>query len=81
MYYAGIDAHIRYLRITVLDKHGNVELETTVSAEEPEQLKRALARYRPLAAVVETCPSWPWIHDVLVAEGTSSTWRTRSICA
>jgi transposase len=64
-----IDAHIRYLRITVLDKHGNVELETTVSAEEPEQLKRALAQYRPLAAVVETCPSWPWIHDVLVAEG------------
>lgn len=69
MYYAGIDAHVRYLRIAVLDKDGNLVLETTVPSEDPERLVAELAGYRPLSVVVETCPSWPWIHEVLVAEG------------
>lgn len=69
MYYAGIDAHIKYLRIAVLDKDGNLVLETTVHSEDPDRLVAELAGYRPLAVVVETCPSWPWIHDLLVAEG------------
>jgi transposase len=69
MYYAGLDAHVRYLRIAVLDKDGNLVLETTVPCEDPERLVRELAPYRPLSVVVETSPSWPWIHDLLVAEG------------
>jgi transposase len=69
MYYAGIDAHVRYLRIAVLDKDGNLVLETTVASEDPERLVQELGAYRPLSVVVETCPSWPWIHEVLVPEG------------
>lgn len=69
MYYAGIDAHVRYLRIAMLDKDGNLVMETTVSSEDPERLVEELASYRPLSVVVETCPSWPWIHEVLVPQG------------
>jgi transposase len=28
-----------------------------------------LAPFRPLEVVVETCPFWPWIYDLLVGEG------------
>jgi transposase len=69
MYYAGLDAHVRYLRIAVLDKDGNLVLESTIPSEDPERLVAELAPYRPLSVVVETSPSWPWIHDLLVAEG------------
>lgn len=69
MYYAGIDAHVRYLRVTVLDKDGKPVLETTVAADEPRDLVEELATFQPLAVVVETCPAWPWIHDLLVPEG------------
>lgn len=69
MYYAGIDAHVKYLRIAVLDKDGNLVLEGTVPSEAPEQLLEELSGFRPLAVVVETCPAWPWIHDLLVPEG------------
>lgn len=69
MYFAGIDAHVIYLRIAVLDKDGKLVLETNVSAEEPDRLLEVLSSYRPLAVVVETCPSWPWIHDLLVERG------------
>jgi len=43
-----------------------VALETTVSTKEPERLLAALAPYRPLEVVVETCPFWPWLYDLLV---------------
>lgn len=69
MYYAGIDAHVKYLRIAVLDKDGNLVQEGTVPSENPERLVAELRAYRPLAAVVETCPSWPWLHEVLVGAG------------
>lgn len=69
MYYCGIDAHVKYVRIAVLDKDGNEVLECTVPSEDPDRLVRELAGFRPLAVVVETCPSWPWIHDLLTAEG------------
>jgi transposase len=68
MYYCGIDAHIKYVRIAVLDKHGIVMLEQNVSCEEPALLA-ALRPYRPLSVVVETCPSWPWLHELLVGDG------------
>lgn len=69
MYYAGIDAHVRYLRIAVLDKDGNLVLEATIPSEETKQLQEELSRFRPLSVVVETCPAWPWIHELLVPEG------------
>lgn len=65
MYYAGIDAHLRYLVVAVVDKSGDLVLEEKVSTAEPNRLLQALAPYRPLEAVVETCQFWPWIHDLL----------------
>jgi transposase len=69
MYFAGLDAHLRYVTVAVLDRLGGVALETTVSTKEPERLLGALAPYRPLEVVVETCPFWPWLHDLLVPAG------------
>lgn len=68
MYYAGIDAHAQYLRVAVLSKDGMVVCEGTVAAE-PAPLIEFLAPYRPLHAVVETCPFWPWIRDALEGAG------------
>ncbi len=69
MYVAGLDAHLKYVAIAVVDRMGQVALETTVSTKEPERLLGALAPYRPLEAVVETCPFWPWLYDLLVPAG------------
>jgi transposase len=69
MYYCGIDAHVQYVRMAILDKDGDLVLEQSVSCSEPEQLVAALAPYRPLRAVVETCPSWPWLHELLTGVG------------
>ena len=69
MYSAGLDAHLKYVSVAVLDRMGKVALETTVSTKEPERLLAALAPYRPLEVVVETCPFWPWLYDLLVPAG------------
>jgi transposase len=69
MYFAGLDAHLKYVSIAVLDRMGQVALETAVSTREPELLLAALAPYRPLEVVVETCPFWPWVYDLLVPAG------------
>lgn len=65
MYCAGIDVHLRYLVVAVVDKSGELVLEERVSTAEPERLLEVLAPYRPLEAVVETCQFWPWIYDLL----------------
>jgi transposase len=69
MYYAGIDAHLNYLQIAVVDRLGELSLNTRVSTREPETVVLTLAPFRPLEVVVETCPFWPWIYDLLVPEG------------
>lgn len=69
MYYCGIDAHIHYLRIAVLDKDGELVLERTIKCEASDQLVEVLADYRPVKVVVETCPSWPWLHELLTRNG------------
>ncbi len=69
MYYAGIDAHLNYVHIAVLDRFGVMALESRISTTEPERLLEALAPFRPLEVVVETCPFWPSIHDLLVPAG------------
>src|SRR5213594_1289757 len=69
MYFSGLDAHLRYVTVAVLDRLGGVALETTVPTRTPERLLAALAPYRPLDVVVETCPFWPWLYDLLVPAG------------
>jgi transposase len=68
-YFAGIDAHLASLQVAVLSRHGVPVLETRVSTKDPARLLETLAPFRPLDVVVETCPVWPWIYDLLVPEG------------
>jgi len=66
MYYGGIDAHKTYLTVVIVDKDGNeVFRDRRVPVGDGEPLMAALAAFRPLEVVVETCPFWPWIHDRL----------------
>lgn len=66
MYYAGIDAHKNYLTIAIVDNQGElVSEEGRVPIGDGEPLLAALEGPRPLEAVVETCPFWPWLHDTL----------------
>lgn len=68
MYYGGIDAHKTYLTVVVVDKDGEeVQRDRRVPIGEGEPLMAALEGFRPLEVVVETCPFWPWIHDLLEA--------------
>ena len=36
MYFAGLDAHLRYVTVPVLDRLGGVALETTVPTRAPD---------------------------------------------
>lgn len=65
MYYGGIDAHLNYLTVAVVDKQGAAVWQGSLSTRIPERIVEALAPFRPLDVVVETCPYWPWIHDLL----------------
>lgn len=66
MYYGGMDAHKSYLTLVVVDKDGErVHRQARIPAGNGETLMEALADFRPLEVVVETCPFWPWIHDRL----------------
>lgn len=53
----------------MLDRFGKQELSSRISTEEPDRLLDVLAPFRPLQVVVETCPFWPWIYDLLVPAG------------
>lgn len=66
MYYGGIDAHRTYLTVAIADKEGTVlEEHGRVPVGDNEPILGVLEGFRPLEVVVETCPFWPWIHDVL----------------
>ena len=65
MYYGGIDAHRSYLTVAIMDKEGSLVHERKRVPIGGEPMLMALEGFRPLEVVVETCPFWPWIHDVL----------------
>lgn len=66
MYYGGLDAHKTYLTLVVVDNDGKeVHRDRRVPIEDGGPLLAALEPYRPLEVVVETCPFWPWIYDLL----------------
>jgi len=69
MYYGGIDAHLSYLTVALVDKHGVVVWQGSLATRSPERILEALAPFRPLEVVVETCPFWPWIHELLTPAG------------
>ena len=72
MFFAGIDAHTRYLVVVIINRMGERVLgPTRVPVRRPEQLLTVLAPYRPLDAILETSASWPWLHDCLTGSGVT----------
>jgi transposase len=70
VFFAGIDAHTRYVVVVVLDRMGErVLAPTRVKVEQRARLLDTLAPFRPLDATMETSSSWPWLHEVLTAAG------------
>lgn len=51
--------------ILTSDNCGGGELGQRTGPIGGEPMLEALEGFRPLEVVVETCPFWPWIHDVL----------------
>lgn len=70
MFFAGIDAHARYVVLVVIDSSGTRVLgPTRVKLEDSARLLAVLADYRPLEAVVETSSAWPWLDELLRPAG------------
>ena len=70
VFYAGIDAHSRYLVVMIINRMGERVLgPTRVSVDRPERLLTLLAPFRPLDAVMETSAAWPWLHELLSGAG------------
>ena len=70
-FFAGLDAHVAYVQLAVVNKSGTVCLERRVRSHEAETLPALLAPFRPLAAVVEASPFWAWIYDLLTPAGVA----------
>ena len=70
MFFAGMDAHTRYVVVVLINRMGERVLgPTRVTVEHPERLVALLAPYRPLDVIMETSSSWPWLRDVLAGTG------------
>lgn len=70
MFVAGIDAHTTYVMITIVDHSGNsVHGPARIPNAEADRLVRLLEQHAPVEVVVETCPSWPWLFDLLERPG------------
>jgi transposase len=67
---AGIDGHAQYLVVTVLSNRAKMlHPPVRIKNAEAYRLVELLEPFRPLEAVVETSPAWPWLHDLLVGHG------------
>ena len=70
MFVAGIDAHTRYVVVSIVNRSGElIVAPTRVRVEQGERLLTLLAPYRPLEAVMETSSSWPWLSELLGGAG------------
>ena len=70
MFVAGIDAHSTYLVVTIVNNTGElVHKAQRIKNSDSAELLALLEQYRPIEAVVETCPAWPWLFDLLTPHG------------
>jgi transposase len=70
MFFAGIDAHTRYVVVVVINSSGaRVEGPTRIKVEHPDRVLATLASYRPLDVVMETSSSWPWLSELVTGPG------------
>jgi len=66
VFVAGLDAHTRYVVVSVVNRTGELLVKPTrVRGEDRQRLLALLAPYRPLEVVMETSSSWPWLCEVL----------------
>lgn len=67
---AGIDAHSTYVVVTIVTNTGELVHEAErIENVDSARLVELLERYRPIEAVVETSPAWPWLYDLLTEHG------------
>jgi len=70
MFVAGIDAHTTYSVIAVVSNAGElVHRPARIPNSQPDRLLGLLEEFRPVEVVVETCPTWPWLFDLLQGSG------------
>ena len=71
MFFAGIDAHTRYVVVVIINRMGERVLgpdarEGRVSRSDCSSCSRRIV---PLDAIMETSSSWPWLHELLTGAG------------
>lgn len=67
---AGIDGHANYVVVTILSSRAKMLLSPVrIKNAESHRLIELLDAHRPLEAVVETSPAWPWLYDMLTGHG------------
>ena len=70
MFVAGLDAHTRYVVVSVVNRAGDLLVKPTrARVPDRQRLLALLAPYRPLEVVMETSSSWPWLYEVLSGAG------------
>lgn len=69
MNFAGLDAHLAYVTVGIVDKTGAVLACRNVRPRSPTELVTLLESHAPITAVVESCPFWPWVYDTVSAAG------------
>lgn len=70
MFVAGLDAHTRYVVVSVVNRTGELLVKPTrVRVEDRQRLLALLAPYRPLEVVMESSSSWPWLAEMLDGAG------------
>lgn len=63
---AGIDAHTTYLVVVIVAKDGEKILgPQRIGMHEPRRLLEILDAAAPVEIVMETSPTWPWLHDLV----------------
>lgn len=67
---AGIDGHATYVVVAIVSKTGErLQKARRIANQERSKLLELLDGFRPLEAVVETSPAWPWLYDLLTGQG------------
>ena len=70
MFVAGIDGHATYSVIAIVSNSGElVHKPARIPNADSDRLVGLLEEHRPVEVVVETCPAWPWLFDLLERPG------------
>jgi hypothetical protein len=88
MFVARIDAHSTYVVVTIVNNTGElVHKAQRIKNADSADLLALLEQYRPIEAVVETCPAWPAtnvlsasnVRDTSPLDCSKRTWPEREV--